>query len=44
MTLIMLALILIYTCVLIIKLCDGSPDICITFGFSDANGTAHTST
>eukprot|EP00966_Prymnesium_polylepis_P007010 161696-Prymnesium_polylepis.1 len=35
-TLTEVALILVYTCVLVIKACDMSPDICSTFGLGDA--------
>ena len=42
MTLVMLALILMYTCALLIKLCEMAPDVCVTFGFGGtANGVLH---
>eukprot|EP00966_Prymnesium_polylepis_P209467 4852048-Prymnesium_polylepis.2 len=40
MAMIELALVLIYTCVLLIKTCNMSADVCVTFGFGKtAEGT-----
>ena len=36
MTLTELALILVYVCVLVVKVCDQSSDVCRRFGFGDS--------
>ena len=38
MALVELALVLVYTCVLLIKSCQSSPATCSDYGFGDANG------
>ena len=42
MAVVQLALVLIYTCILLIKSCQSSPVTCSEYGFGDANG-AHSS-
>jgi hypothetical protein len=43
MTMIELTLILVYTCVLLIKTCEISPEVCSTYGFGDTGRGEHAS-